>query len=153
MLTRYNSTNWGNLGHPGGYTSYDYGAIIAEDRTVAREKYSEIKLQTNFFKVSPSYLISNATYTVNGSYVDSPLIGTARLQTNTTNLYITRHAAYNSEDSTDYKLEVPSSAGNLTIPQLSGTLTLNGRDSKIHVVDYDVGGINLLYSSAEVFTW
>lgn len=30
---------------------------------------------------------------------------------------------------------------------------LNGRDSKIHVTDYDVGGINLIYSSAEVFTW
>jgi len=32
-------------------------------------------------------------------------------------------------------------------------LTLNGRDSKVHVTDYDVGGTNLLYSTAEVFTW
>jgi beta-galactosidase len=32
-------------------------------------------------------------------------------------------------------------------------LTLSGRDSKIHVVDYDVAGTNILYSSAEVFTW
>jgi beta-galactosidase len=32
-------------------------------------------------------------------------------------------------------------------------LTLNGRDSKIHVTDYDVDGVNLLYSSAEIFTW
>jgi beta-galactosidase len=30
---------------------------------------------------------------------------------------------------------------------------LHGRDSKIHVTDYDVGDINLIYSSAEVFTW
>lgn len=32
-------------------------------------------------------------------------------------------------------------------------MTLSGRDSKIHVTDYDVGGTNLLYSTAEVFTW
>jgi beta-galactosidase len=30
---------------------------------------------------------------------------------------------------------------------------LNGRDSKIHVTDYDIAGINMIYSSAEVFTW
>ncbi|EAU36019.1 predicted protein [Aspergillus terreus NIH2624] len=26
-------------------------------------------------------------------------------------------------------------------------------DSGIHATDYDVGGINLLYSTAEIFTW
>lgn len=30
---------------------------------------------------------------------------------------------------------------------------LNGRDSKFHITDYDVGGVNLVYSTAEVFTW
>lgn len=64
-----------------------------------------------------------------------------------------RHTAYNTSDSTTYKLTIPTSAGNLTIPQLSGILTLNGRDSKIHLSDYDLGGVNLLYSTAEVFTW
>lgn len=38
-------TNWGNLGYPEGYTSYDYGAPITELRTVERENYSELKLQ------------------------------------------------------------------------------------------------------------
>jgi len=32
-------------------------------------------------------------------------------------------------------------------------LTLHGRDSKIAVTDYDLGGDKLLYSSAEIFTW
>jgi beta-galactosidase len=41
----------------------------------------------------------------------------------------------------------------VSIPQLAGQLTLNGRDSKIHVTDYDVGGISLRYSTAEIFTW
>jgi hypothetical protein len=47
------------LGHAGGYTSYDYGAVISEERLVNREKYSEAKLEANFIIASPSYL--NAT--------------------------------------------------------------------------------------------
>lgn len=41
----------------------------------------------------------------------------------------------------------------MSIPQIDGTLTLSGRDSKFHVTDYDLGGTTLLYSSAEIFTW
>jgi hypothetical protein len=149
----YGGTNWGNLGHPGGYTSYDYGAIIAEDRTVSREKYSELKLQANFFKVSPTYLVSNASYVVNGAYTNNVGIATTRLQTSTTNLFIVRHATYNAQDTLTYNLVVPTSAGTLTLPQLGGNLTLQGRDSKIHVVDYQVANVNVLYSTAEVFTW
>lgn len=65
---------------------------------------------------------------------------------------MTRHSDYTSLDSTPYKFTVSTSLGNVTIPQLGGTLTLNGRDSKIHVTDYDVGGYNLVYSSADVYT-
>lgn len=64
-----------------------------------------------------------------------------------------RHANYSVLTTTDYKLQVPTSKGDVTIPQLGGELSLASRDSKIHVTDYDLGGINLLYSSAEIFTW
>ena len=46
----------GNLGHPGGYSSYDYGSVISENRAVDREKYSEAKLQANFIVSMPEYL-------------------------------------------------------------------------------------------------
>ena len=39
------------------------------------------------------------------------------------------------------------------MPQLSESLSIHGRDSKIHVADYEVGNFTLLYSSAEIFTW
>ncbi|KAK5021119.1 hypothetical protein LTR60_000118, partial [Cryomyces antarcticus] len=151
----YGGTNWGNLGHPGGYTSYDYGAAITEDRLVTREKYSEAKLEANFLQASPAYLtaVSQDNSHANGSYTDSSAIAVTALFGNVTRFFVARHAAYNSLASTNYKLTVPTSQGNITIPQLGGTLTLNGRDSKIHVTDYDLGGINLLYSSAEIFTW
>ena len=121
---------------------------------MTREKYSELKLEVNFLRASGSaYLTSIPGNVSNGSYVDSDALATTALIGNKTNFYIVRHAEYNSTASTMYRLTVPTSAGNLTIPQLSPTLTLNGRDSKIHVTDYDIGGINILYSSAEIFTW
>lgn len=67
--------------------------------------------------------------------------------------FIVRHSDYTSEASTNYTLSLPTSAGNITIPQLGGSLTLNGRDSKVHLTDYPVGASKLLYSTAEVFTW
>lgn len=57
----YGGTNWGHIGWDDVYTSYDYRAAIAEDRTISREKYSEIKLQSQFLKVSPAFLTSRLT--------------------------------------------------------------------------------------------
>ena len=127
--------------------------MIAEDRTITREKYSEAKLEANFFRVSPAYLTAVPGNLSNGSFVNTDEIATTPLFGNLTNFYIVRHTAYNSLDSTSYRLEVPTSAGNVSIPQLSPTLTLNGRDSKIHVTDYEVGATKILYTSAEIFTW
>ena len=151
----FGGTNWGNLGHPGGYTSYDYAAVIAEDRTVSREKYSEAKLEATFLRSSPAYLtaIPGALTTI--SFTNNPAIAVTPVVGNETTFYVIRHSAYNTYDSTTYTLTVPTSQGTVKIPQLSSTLTLNGRDSKIHVTDYDIGlgSSRLLYSSAEIFTW
>ncbi|KAH6653217.1 putative beta-galactosidase E [Truncatella angustata] len=151
----YGGTNWGNLGYRGGDTSYDYGAAIKENRHVWREKYSESKLEANFFKVSPAYLTAVAGSASNGSYVSTDQIATTPVfGTDTpTNFYIVRHADWTSINTTAYKLLVSTTKGSVSIPQLGGELTLSRRDSKIHVTDYDVGGINLIYSTAEIYTW
>jgi hypothetical protein len=108
----------------------------------------------NFVKVSPSYLLATPGSLTTSGYADTPDLAVTPLLGNGTGSYfVVRHSDYTSQASTSYKLTVPTSAGNLTIPQLGGTLTLNGRDSKVHVVDYDVAGTNILYSTAEVFTW
>ncbi|OQE32507.1 hypothetical protein PENFLA_c001G03164 [Penicillium flavigenum] len=151
----FGGTNWGNLGYMGGHTSYDYGAAIAEERAIWRKKYSEQKLQANFLKVSPAYLTLTPHLGANGTYgTPSSIAVTALLKNGTsTNFYIIRHADFTSIDNTQYTLILPTSMGDIEIPQLGGYLTLNGRDSKFHVTYYDVGGINLIYSSAEIFTW
>lgn len=102
---------------------------------------------------SPALASAVPGYNTTGIYTDSKDITTTPLFGNTTNFYVTRQTKYNSLASTSYKLRLQTSAGNLTLPQLGGQLSINGRDSKIHVTDYDVGGFNLLYSTAEIFTW
>lgn len=52
-----------------------------------------------------------------------------------------------------YTLTLPTSSGSLTVPLLGGWLTLNGKDSKVHVVDYIAGSTHLLYSTGEIMTW
>ena len=112
----------------------------------------------NSLKASPAYLTATPANASNTSYSDTQDIAVTPLYGNgtDTNFYIVRHSAYNSNDSTEYKLYAETSVGNLTLPQadhLASSLTLNGRDSKIHVTDFDFGGTNLLYSTGEVFTW
>lgn len=149
----FGGTNWGNLGHPGGYTSYDYGSVLSETRNITREKYSELKLFGNFVKVSPSYLLADPGNQTTGYTDTSSLTVTPLKADGSTSYYVVRHTDYSSQASTPYKLRLAISSGNVTVPQLGGELSLNGRDSKVHVADYDVSGTNIVYSTAEIFTW
>lgn len=132
--------------------------MIAEDLTLDREKYSEAKLLANFLKASPAYFTATPGNGSNGSFVDISSIEVTPLFGNdsATNFYVLRHALYNSTNLTRYKLTVTTSEGQVTIPQLNvfdSSLSLHGRDSKIHVTDYEVGNITLIYSTADIFTW
>ncbi|KAK7727316.1 hypothetical protein SLS63_007135 [Diaporthe eres] len=155
LYMMFGGTNWGNIGHPMGYTSYDVGAAIAEDRQVDREKYSELKLQANFLQVSPAYQTSMPSEGTFGIFTNTSELVTTELAPTEpgASFYIVRHSDWTSQATSKYTLRISSSGRNLTVPQLGGSLSLPGRDSKIHVVDYDVGGVKLHYSSAEIFTW
>ncbi|KAH9208651.1 glycoside hydrolase superfamily [Leptodontidium sp. 2 PMI_412] len=151
----FGGTNWGNLGYAEGYTSYDYAAAITENRELNREKYSEIKLQGNFLKVSPAYLTASRGNRTTSEYTDNPAITVTPLLGNgsETNFYVVRHTDYQELTAVSYSMKLPSSRGNLVVPQLRGALTLSGRDSKWVVTDYDIGDSTILYSTAEIFTW
>jgi hypothetical protein len=114
-----------------------------------------LKLEGNFMKVTPAYVTASVGTAVTGNYTTSANIFTTPLFGNgsVTNFYIVRHSDYQLQTPETYKLTVETSKGALTIPQLGGSLTLSGRDSKWHVTDYDLGGTTLLYSTAEIFTW
>lgn len=112
-------------------------------------------MEANFLKVSPAYLTATPGLGINGSYGAPASIAVTPLYGNDTrtNFYLVRHANFSSTSNTEYTLHLPTSIGNLSIPQIGGHLSLNGRDSKFHVTDYSLDGINLIYSTAEIFTW
>jgi len=126
-----------------------------EDRQVIREKYSEQKLQANFLMASPAYLTASAGNRSVGVYTDTTDLATTPLYGNgsATNFYVVRHNVYTSLNVTKYSFTFSTSKGPIKAPQLGGQLTLSGRDSKIHVSDYNVGSHTLLYSTAEIMTW
>lgn len=104
-------------------------------------------------QVSPAYLTTQPDNGSFGIYTDTHDLVVTRLSGSPTSFYIIRHSDLTSFNSTPYKFNVPTSLGNLSIPQLGGSLSLNGRDSKFHVVDYDMGSINLIYSTFEILSW
>ncbi|KAK7061407.1 beta-galactosidase [Favolaschia claudopus] len=155
----YGGTNWGGIAHPGVYTSYDYasGSAIAEDRTL-REKAYELKLQANFRSVSPAFLTSQPMnlFANQGSFTGNQALKTTQILDvvgNATGFYIVRQTDVSTNAAQTYTLTLSTSIGTLTIPTIGGeTLTLNGKDSKIHVVDYVSGSTNILYSTGEIMT-
>ncbi|KAJ7283442.1 glycoside hydrolase family 35 protein [Mycena rebaudengoi] len=155
----FGGTNWGGIANPGVYTSYDYGSAISEDRTL-REKYYELKIQAYFRAVSPAFL---TTRPMNIFATQSSFTGNSALKTtqvldavgNKTGFYVVRQTDASTDAVQTYNLTVPTSIGTLTIPTIGGSLVLNGKDSKIHVVDYayGAGSSSLLYSTGEILTW
>lgn len=129
--------------------------MLREDRRIDREKYSEAKLESIFITSTRAYMTSapqaaSTNYTTAAAELTvTPLFDGE----SGTRFWVLRHTAYNSLAKTAYKLTIPTSAGWLTIPRAQGRmLSLDGRDSKVHVTDLDVGGYTLRYSSAEIFT-
>ncbi|KAF8159357.1 glycoside hydrolase family 35 protein [Crassisporium funariophilum] len=150
----FGGTNWGQTLEPTVYSSYDYGGGINENR-VAGAKMNEMRLQGLFLRVSRDLL--GATLLANGTnYTTSALMHTAELRNLNTGagFYFVRHDASTSTALTTTQLTVGTSSGSMRIP-LSGSLTFNGRDSKIIVTDYIFGknAIKILYSTAEIMTW
>ncbi|KDR83515.1 hypothetical protein GALMADRAFT_56290 [Galerina marginata CBS 339.88] len=153
----FGGTNWGGIAHPGVYTSYDYGSAIAEDRTL-REKFYELKLQASFMAVSPAFLTTRPQniYNTQGSFTGNTALKTTQVLDvvgGKTGFYVVRQNDASTNALQTYKLSLPTSFGTLAIPTLGGALTLNGKDSKIHVVDYSAGSTTLLYSTGEIMTW
>ncbi|KAL6354022.1 hypothetical protein LRP88_12653 [Fusarium phalaenopsidis] len=73
------------------------------------------------------------------------------LSANETGFWVLRHTEYSQRKKTEYKITLPTRAGNITIPQLVEKLALNGRDSKILTTDLQLSGnTHLRYSSVEI---
>ncbi|KAG6905033.1 hypothetical protein DXG01_005515 [Tephrocybe rancida] len=133
-------------------TSYDYSAPIQESRQIS-DKYYETKILGLFFRAAQDLAMTDRIgYST--SYTNVSTVAATELRNPDTQaaFYVTRHDVSASQDVTDFKVNVATSAGNLTIPQFAPSVRLSGRQSKIVVTDFNFGDHTLLYSTAEILS-
>ncbi|KAG8680475.1 hypothetical protein FRC08_016271, partial [Ceratobasidium sp. 394] len=145
----YGGTSWGHLPFHKGYTSYDNGAAIRENRRLST-KYTEFKKQGLFLRSAPEFyktdVIGNST---SGAVtVSDPAAFVTELRNPDTNagFYVARQTYSPSTANLVFDLAVKASAGPLPVQ-----VTLAGRQSKVIVTDFAFGSSRALYSTAAVF--
>ncbi|KAF1962787.1 putative beta-galactosidase B [Byssothecium circinans] len=153
LYMMYGGTNWGAFAAPVVATSYDYSSPITESRKID-SKFYETKNLALFTRVAKDLTVTNRLGN-STSYSTNPAVTASELRNPDTNsaFYVTIHATSSSSTRESFKLHVTTSAGNLTIPQHSGSIQLNGHQSKILVTDFTIGDETLTYSTAEVLTY
>ncbi|KFX91010.1 hypothetical protein V490_06125 [Pseudogymnoascus sp. VKM F-3557] len=150
LYMTWGGTNWGHSAAPVVYTSYDYSAPLRETRQ-QWDKLYQTKLLGLFTRVSKdllkTYMVGNGT----GWSVSTDAIWTWELANpdTKTGFYVVQHAATNSRNNETFSIDLTTTKGNITVPNVS----LTGRQSKIIVTDYTFGKHALLYSTAEVLTY
>jgi beta-galactosidase GanA len=142
----FGGTNWGWLPQPNDvYTSYDYGAAITENRQLTA-KYDESKRQSYFLRaLTPLTKTDPATPPGSG---DPALRTVARANPDTgTQFVLVRHTdrAATTDDSATLDWAAPD--GRYALP-----VRVDGRDAKVLVAGYDLGGQRLAISSSEIMT-
>ncbi|TDD70842.1 beta-galactosidase, partial [Actinomadura darangshiensis] len=142
----FGGTNWGRLAQPNDvYTSYDYGAPITENRQLTT-KYDEFKRQGLFVTtVAPLAKTDPATAPAS----DNPSVHTeARANPDTgTQFVLVRHADRKTDNDQSANLTWTTPDGTYKLP-----VHIKGRDAKILVAGYDMGGQRLAATTSELLT-
>jgi beta-galactosidase GanA len=142
----FGGTNWGWLAQPNDvYTSYDYGAAITESRQLTA-KYDEFKRQGYFLRALRPL---TKTDPAPGPATSNPaLLTSARVNPDTgTQFVLLRHTdrAATTDDTAVLDWSTPD--GRYSVP-----VRLDGRDAKVFVAGYDLGGQRLAWSTSELMT-
>ncbi|MEU4448990.1 beta-galactosidase [Actinosynnema sp. NPDC050801] len=142
----FGGTSWGWLPQPNDvYTSYDYGSAITESRQLTA-KYDEFKRQGYFMTaVAPLTKTDEATGPVPA---DPAVLARARANPDTgTQFVLVRQAELAGTADVSTTLDWSTPDGRYQVP-----VRVNGRDAKILVAGYDLGGQRLVWSSSEILT-
>jgi beta-galactosidase GanA len=145
----FGGTSWGWLPAPVVYTSYDYGAAINEARQL-RPKATAMKVIGLFLQSTPEIAKVDPGPAVTPSSPAVKVYDDVNPDTGT-HFYIAMHHPSNVTTDDSFTFPISTSDGSYTIPQ-SGTLRLNGQDSKILLADYGLGRQHLVYSTSELMT-
>ncbi|KAG8982974.1 hypothetical protein FRB90_006403, partial [Tulasnella sp. 427] len=150
----YGGTSWGHIPFHKVYTSYDYGAALAENRWIT-SKYQELKRQGLFLRSAKDFIttdvIGNSTNS-SAVQVSNPEVYVTYLKNPTTDagFYIARHTDSTSNSTITFKLGVKTSSGTMQVPASASSITIPGRRSQITVTDFAYGSSKALYSTAPV---
>ncbi|GAA4135107.1 beta-galactosidase [Actinomadura keratinilytica] len=142
----FGGTNWGRLAQPNDvYTSYDYGAAITENRQLTG-KYDEFKRQGLFTTtVAPLTKTDPAAAPEPGG---GAVHTEARANPDTrTQFVLVRHPDRTTDADASADLTWNAPDGTYTVP-----VRVKGRDAKVLVAGYDMGGQRLAVSSSELLT-
>ncbi|OXM63281.1 beta-galactosidase [Amycolatopsis vastitatis] len=147
----YGGTSWGWLPDPNVvYTSYDYGAAISEARQLG-PKYDEQKRIGYFTQAVEPLTKTDPGPDITGA---NPAV-TLKTQSNPdtrTQFVLAQHKDTTSttHERTTFPLTVPDGTYP-AVPQ-QGALDVDGREAKLLVAGYDLGGQRLVYSTSELMT-
>ncbi|KAK4555167.1 hypothetical protein LTR86_007933 [Recurvomyces mirabilis] len=150
LYMAFGGTNWGNLGAPVVYTSYDYSAPLRETREV-QLKFKQTILIGLFTRVSQDLLKTEMESNGTGNAVSSTGVYSWVLRNPNTKagFYTVQQANSASRAVISFSVFLETSIGAIEVPSVS----LNGRQSKILTTDYPFGKHTLLYSSADILTY
>lgn len=163
----FGGTNWGWTGSPhAGFTSYDYGAGITEDRLLTAKLAAQKEI--GYFQEAVPSIAASDPLPAPRTKVEpgwAPVKSYQRVAIDPTDsvtgtgvrLLGFRHLSSNEKRQTRFTtaLTIPQPGGDLVfdrVPQQSGTfLTLHGRDALMLVANQKLGETDLMYSTSQVF--
>lgn len=143
----HGGTNWGNLGAPVVYTSYDYSAPLRETREV-HLKFKQEKLIALFTRVSEDLRKTDMESNGTGNAVSSDQIWSWVLRNpdNGAGFYTLQHNDTSSREVIDFSVHLDTSIGPIYLPNVQ----LNGRQSKIVTTDYHFGKNTMLCCTSDI---
>lgn len=148
----FGGTSWGWQAIPQNYTSYDYGAAITEARQFSA-KYYEDKRIGYFLQSAAPILKTEAS--ASARIDNSEIVDIARINPDTgTQFHLIRHGDSTATSIERAHLVLDTKEGHFDrVPQAPDTaITIDGRESKMLLADYDLGGARLIYSTSELMT-
>lgn len=154
MLNTYmfaGGTSWGYMSFPGVYTSYDYGAPIAESGSLRPAYYSAHRIGS-FLQSFGSQLAGSDPAPVPATASNSAVVVHDRTDASTgTGFVFLRHGDAGPAVTTRLTVQLPT--GPLTIPQKRATfISVPGHGAATLVTNAPIGPLQLRYSTSQVMT-
>jgi len=141
----FGGTNWGWLGAPVVFTSYDYGAAINEAR-VMRPKALVLKQMGEFLQSVKDMRLMNKADPITPSNPRVRVYHNSNPATGS-HFYFVVHSPSNQTTDESFTWPVSTKDGDYTVQG-----RINGQDGKMLMAAYDMGGQHLVYSTSEIQT-